>query len=141
MALDGLIPAAFARVSPQSQVPLFGTWFVGIASAAIAGLLPIDLLGELVSIGTLLAFAIVCAGVLVLRHVEPAWPRAFRAPAVWSVSLLGIASCLYMMVSLPLATWLRLILWLAIGAAIYLGYGRKRSLLSQQSQFPGQPAE
>jgi APA family basic amino acid/polyamine antiporter len=140
MSLDGLIPPAFGRISRQSQVPVFGTCFVGAASAVVAGLLPIGLLGELVSIGTLLAFAIVCAGVVVLRKAEPHWPRGFRAPALWPVALLGIGSCLYMMISLPIGTWVRLIVWLSIGGAIYFGYGRKRSMLAGAEPAP-RPAE
>jgi len=130
MALDGLIPPAFSKLSEARRVPVFGTWFVTVCAAAVAGILPIDLLGQLVSIGTLFAFAIVCAGVLVLRRAAPDRPRAFRAPAVWPVALTGIAACTYMMVSLPQGTWVRLIVWLAIGAAVYGCYGRKRSKLA-----------
>ena len=94
---------------------------------AFAGLLPIGLLGELVSIGTLLAFAIVCAGVLVLRYTEPERPRPFRTPLVPLVPILGILACVYLMAGLPVDTWVRLIIWMAIGLAIYFLYGRRHS--------------
>jgi APA family basic amino acid/polyamine antiporter len=100
---------------------------------AMAGLLPIGLLGELVSIGTLLAFAIVCAGVLVLRYTDPARPRPFRTPGVPVVPFLGIVACVYLMIQLPKDTWARLIVWMAIGLAIYFLYGRKHSKVGQQT--------
>src|SRR5260221_378061 len=92
------------------------------ACAAMAGLLPLDILGELVSIGTLAAFVIVCAGVMVLRVRAPGAPRPFRTPLVWITAPLGIAMCLFMMVFLPLDTWLRLAAWTVIGLAIYYLY-------------------
>jgi APA family basic amino acid/polyamine antiporter len=98
-----------------------------------AGLLPIGLLGELVSIGTLLAFAIVCAGVLVLRYTDPERPRPFRAPWVPFVPLAGIATCLYLMAGLPLDTWARLLVWMALGLVLYFGYGRRHAKLAASS--------
>ena len=95
-----------------------------------AGLLPIGLLGELVSIGTLLAFAIVCGGVLVLRYTDPNIPRPFRTPLVPLVPILGVGFCVYLMSGLPIDTWARLIVWMAIGIAIYFFYGRKHSKLN-----------
>ena len=97
-----------------------------------AGLLPIGLLGELVSIGTLLAFVIVCAGVLVLRYSDPDIPRPFRTPLVPLVPGLGILSCAYLMYGLPLDTWARLIIWMVIGLVIYFLYGRFHSKLAKQ---------
>jgi APA family basic amino acid/polyamine antiporter len=94
---------------------------------AFAGLLPIGLLGELVSIGTLLAFAIVCAGVLVLRYTDPDRPRPFRTPLVPVVPILGIAACFYLMLGLPKDTWARLFIWMALGLLIYFLYGRRHS--------------
>lgn len=99
---------------------------------AIAGLFPIGLLGELVSIGTLLAFVIVCAGIIVLRYAQPDLPRPFRTPFVPLVPLLGIAICGYMMYGLPLDTWLRLLIWMALGLAIYFLYGMRHSALAKR---------
>lgn len=134
MALDGMIPRAFSKLHPRHATPSRGTWYTGIAAAAIAGFVPIDVLGELVSIGTLLAFAIVCLGVLVLRRREPDLPRGFRTPAVGPVAVLGIASCGYLMISLPPGTWIRLALWLAVGLAIYFCYGYRHSRLRAASR-------
>jgi APA family basic amino acid/polyamine antiporter len=129
MSRDGLIPSIFSRISPHTHTPVFGTWLVGLVAAAISGLLPIDILGELVSIGTLLAFVIVTIGVLVLRVRHPQWTRPFRVQAVWLVGPMAIGSCLYMMFSLPGTTWLRLVVWLAIGALVYIFYSRTHSVL------------
>jgi APA family basic amino acid/polyamine antiporter len=136
MSRDGLIPPIFSRISPQTHTPVFGTWLVGLAAAAISGLLPIDILGELVSIGTLSAFVIVTIGVLVLRVRHPQWIRPFRVQAVWLVGSMAIMSCLYMMFSLPATTWLRLVIWLAIGAVIYVFYGRKHSVVGCMTAEP-----
>jgi APA family basic amino acid/polyamine antiporter len=122
MSRDGLIPPAFAAIHPRFATPWKGTIITGIACALMAGLLPLDILGELVSIGTLAAFVIICAGVLVLRVRAPDAHRPFRTPLVWITAPLGIAMCLFMMVFLPLDTWLRLAAWTAIGLAIYYLY-------------------
>jgi basic amino acid/polyamine antiporter, APA family len=129
MSRDGLIPRAFSIVSETTGVPVFNTFFVGATAAIIAALLPIDILGELVSIGTLLAFAIVCLGVLVLRTTAPEAPRQFRVRFVWPVSLLGFFMCLYMMVSLPVDTWIRFVVWLILGMIVYTFYGHSSSVL------------
>jgi len=125
MASDGLLPRQFAIVHPCHRTPQWGTLVVGAACALIAGVLPLEVLGELVSIGTLLAFSIVCLCVLVLRFRAPGRPRPFRAPAVAAVAPLGILICVYLMVNLPLDTWLRLIVWMAVGFGIYAAYGRQ----------------
>lgn len=122
MSRDGLIPPAFADIHPRFATPWKGTIITGIACALMGGLLPLDILGELVSIGTLAAFVIVCAGVMVLRVRMPQAPRPFRTPLVWITAPLGIAMCLFMMVFLPLDTWARLAGWTAIGLAIYYLY-------------------
>ncbi len=130
MAKDGLLPPMFSAVHPKFKTPWLATIMTGAVAMLCAGLLPIGLLGELVSIGTLLAFAIVCGGVLVLRYTDPDIPRPFRTPLVPLVPLLGVGSCLYLMQALPIDTWARLIVWMMIGIAIYFGYGRRHSKLN-----------
>jgi APA family basic amino acid/polyamine antiporter len=127
MSKDGLLPPVFSRVHPKFRTPHIASLLTGVAAMAFAGLLPIGLLGELVSIGTLLAFAIVCAGVLVLRYTDPTRPRPFRTPLSPFVPIAGILSCVYLMLGLPVATWARLVIWMAIGLAIYFLYGRRHS--------------
>ena len=106
--------------------------FTGIAVGFATGLLPLQLLGQLVNIGTLLAFVLVCAGVLVLRKTRPDLDRPFRTPWVPFVPIMGIICCLGLMATLPADTWLRLIVWLLIGFAIYFGYGAKHSMLQRE---------
>ncbi|GEP06833.1 amino acid permease [Methylobacterium oxalidis] len=127
MARDGLLPAAFGRVSAGTRTPVLSQGLTGAATAAVAALVPIEVLGELVSIGTLLAFTLVCACVLLLRRREPERARPFRVPAAPLVAGLGILACLALMAGLPADTWLRLGLWLALGLAIYAAYGRARA--------------
>jgi APA family basic amino acid/polyamine antiporter len=133
MGKDGLIPPIFARLNPKTRTPVFALWVVGCGSALVAAVVPIQLLGELVSIGTLMAFAIVCIGVLVLRKTHPDTPRAFRTPFVWPVALLGVGTCVGLMALLPPPTWIRLAVWLAIGLVIYFGYGARRSVLARKT--------
>jgi APA family basic amino acid/polyamine antiporter len=106
----------------------------------LAGLVPLSILGELVSIGTLLAFAIVCAGILILRVARPNYHRPFKTPAVWIVAPLGMAMCIFMMAFLPLDTWLRLLVWTLIGLVIYFTYG-SRNAKPPQFVLSKQPAE
>jgi APA family basic amino acid/polyamine antiporter len=127
MSKDGLLPPIFSAVHPKFRTPWLASAVTGALAMAFAGLLPIGLLGELVSIGTLLAFAIVCAGVLVLRYTDPERPRPFRTPLVPIVPILGILACFYLMLGLPVDTWARLIIWMALGLAIYFLYGRRHS--------------
>jgi len=131
MAKDGLLPAAFAKIHPIHGTPHVTTWITGVACAVISGLFPLNLLGELISIGTLLAFALVCAGVLVLRRTQPGLPRPFRTPWVPLVPVLGILICVLQMFSLPNITWLNLAIWLALGFAVFFGYSRKHSKLAR----------
>jgi len=129
MARDGLLPAAFARVHPRFKTPYIPTILTGCTAIAVSGLFPINILGELVSIGTLLAFVIVCVGVLVLRYRNPEIPRVFRTPWVPFVPIAGALVTMLQMVFLPLDTWIRLFVWMAIGIVIYFFYSRKHSRL------------
>ncbi len=133
MSRDGLLPQFFAQVHPRFRTPHITITVTGFVAAFLAGVLPIDIVGELVSIGTLLAFVIVCAGVIVLRRTQPEAHRPFRCPGVPAVPILGILTCFSQMVSLPLDTWIRLVVWMAIGMAIYFAYSRHHSRLQQEA--------
>jgi basic amino acid/polyamine antiporter, APA family len=129
MARDGLIGKAFATVHPRFKTPSFGTVVTAICSALIGGLFPVNILGEIVSIGTLAAFVTVCIGVLILRVTRPDLPRPFKTPAPFVTCILGAIICAAMMLSLGIETWLRLIVWTIIGAFIYIFYGYRHSRL------------
>ena len=127
MSKDGLLPPVFSAVHPRFRTPWLATILTGSIAMLVAGLFPIGLLGELVSIGTLLAFAIVCLGVFVLRFTDPEIQRPFRTPVFWIVCPLGVFFCVWLMYGLPPDTWARLIVWMAIGLTIYFTYGRRHS--------------
>ncbi len=127
MSRDGLLPEWAGAVHPRFRTPWISTLLVGGFVAVFAALIPIDILGELVSIGTLLAFVIVCFGVWILRKRRPELHRPFKTPLVPLVPILGILVSLGLMASLPLDTWIRLIVWLAVGMVIYFTYGRHHS--------------
>ena len=129
MSKDGLLPKIFSEVHPRFRTPYKSNVLLAALISAFAGLVPIQVVGEMTSIGTLLAFVMVCLGVLIMRKQQPDAPRAFRTPWVPVVPIMGILTCLLMMVSLPWDTWLRLIVWLAAGLVIYYAYGKKRSKL------------
>jgi len=140
MSKDGLLPPVFSRLHPRFNTPLQSSLLLGLFIALFAGFVPMAVVGEMTSIGTLLAFVMVCLGVLIMRRTNPDAPRPFRAPWVPVVPILGIVVCLVMMVSLPWETWLRLLAWLALGLAIYYGYGKKHSKLrlAQAAQAGGE---
>ncbi|MCI0684446.1 MAG: amino acid permease [Gemmataceae bacterium] len=133
MARDGLIPKGFfADVHPSFRTPWKSTILVGVFVAALTGFLPIDALLHLTNIGTLFAFVIVCAAVLIMRRTDPGAERPFRCPFVPLVPLLGIGMCLLLMLSLPPENWYRLLGWLALGLLIYVLYSRKHSILGKE---------
>ena len=129
MSRDGLLPPLFGKVHQRFKTPYISTIITGVVAAAVAGAFPIGLLGELVSIGTLLAFVIVCAGILVLRYVQPELHRPFKTPFVPFVPIGGILVCGWLMWNLPRDTWLRLLIWMGIGLVLYFTYGRRHSKL------------
>lgn len=129
MADDGLLPAAMSRCHPRFKTPHVATAVTGIGAAIIAGLFPLDVLADLISIGILLAFAVVCIGVLIMRHTRPDAHRPFRVPWAPFTCVLGAIVCLGMTLALSNATWIRLVVWTALGAAIYALYGYKHSRL------------
>ena len=127
MSRDGLLPPWASKIHPRFRTPWVSSIIIGLFVAIFAGLIPISVLGQLVAIGTLLAFIIVCAGVWMLRVKRPDLPRPFKTPLVPLVPIMGILISLLLMVSLPPDTWIRLVVWLLIGFVIYFGYGRKHS--------------
>jgi APA family basic amino acid/polyamine antiporter len=133
MARDGLVPKnIFASVHPTFKTPWISTILIGFFVALLTGFLPIDALLHLTNIGTLFAFVIVCAAVLIMRQTNPQAKRPFRCPFVPVVPILGIVSCLMLMLSLPAANWWRLFAWLGIGLVIYFGYGMRHSVLGKE---------
>jgi basic amino acid/polyamine antiporter, APA family len=136
MSRDHLLPPRLAKVHPRFGTPSLITGIVAAAAATLAGFVPLSALSELVSIGTLFAFVVVCVGVLVLRRTRPDLPRAFRTPGVPVVPVLGVVACVWLMVNLPLETWLRFLVWMVIGIVIYLAYGRRHSRLAPDVDLP-----
>ncbi len=132
MSRDGLLPKVFSQLHPRFATPHKSNIVLCVFISLFAGLVPISVVGEMTSIGTLLAFVMVCLGVLILRKKQPDVPRAFKTPFVPVVPVLGIVTCLLMMFSLPADTWLRLLIWLAIGFVLYFSYGKKNSKLRQE---------
>jgi APA family basic amino acid/polyamine antiporter len=138
MARDGLLPPSFfGSVHPKFRTPYKSTILTGIFCATLAAFLPIDILLELVNIGTLLAFVIVCAAVLIMRKTHPEAERPFRVPLYPITPILGIITCSVLMFSLPAYNWLRLAIWLGIGFLIYFGYSKRHSLMKKYLEQGG----
>jgi len=143
MAVAGDLPASFARIHPLKRTPTVAIAWTGIGAALVAGVLPIELLGELISMGTLVAYASVCVGVLVLRRIRPDVIRPFRVPLCPWAPLIALASCLILIISLPRLTWLNMAVWLAIGMLLFFvltGVAGKRNLGQGESGAPAASA-
>jgi len=134
MSRDGLLPRALSRVHPRFGTPYRITLIVGVVVAVLAGLIPLAELAELVNIGTLFAFALVSIGVVVLRRTRPDLPRSFRLPLMPLIPVLSLVACLVLMFFLSVETWLRFLLWMALGLIVYFVYGRRRSRLNVPSR-------
>jgi APA family basic amino acid/polyamine antiporter len=132
MTRDGLLPPLFGTVNKKTRTPIWGTVITGAGAAVFGGLFPIKILGELVSMGTLLAFGLICAGVLYLRISQPGLERRFKTPLVWVTAPLGVLGCAYLIYKLPIETWPRLIIWMIIGLAVYFGYAYWHSRLHEK---------
>ncbi|MGC8821917.1 MAG: amino acid permease [Desulfurella sp.] len=134
MSRDGLLPAFFSKLHPKHKTPYLSTWFVGIITSILAGFLPIDVLAELVNIGTLFAFLLVSLSVIILRYTRPELNRKFKCPWVPFIPIMAILFSGYLMISLPIETWIRFIVWFIIGFIIYFTYSRYNSRLAKLQQ-------
>jgi APA family basic amino acid/polyamine antiporter len=139
MARDGLLPPVFARIHPKYHTPHINTVITGVGIAALAAVFPLDVLGDLVSMGTLIAFVAVCAGVLILRKTRPDLPRTFRVPWAPVTCVLGVLSCLALLYWENWYQWLLLGIWTVVGMAIYFGYGRRHSHLRREQSLASKP--
>ncbi len=129
MSRDGLLPAKLSAVHPVHATPFFATWTVGIVFAMIAAFVPLNVLAELINIGTLSAFTLISIAVLVLRRTRPDLHRAFRCPGVPVVPLLSVGFCLFLMAHLQALTWIAFLIWLGIGLSVYFLYARRNAVL------------
>jgi APA family basic amino acid/polyamine antiporter len=132
MSRDGLLPKPFSHVSKKHGTPELCTIITGVVTAVMAGLLPLDVIMDLCNIGTLFAFILVSIGVVVLRKTMPNFERKFKCPGVPYTPILTVVFCIYLMISLPIVTWIRFAIWLAIGLGIYFIYGMKHSTLNKE---------
>jgi APA family basic amino acid/polyamine antiporter len=131
---DGLLPRWFAQTHPTRHVPHRPTWIVGVVSALIAGLMPIEEAAELTNIGILLAFVVVCAAVVVLRYRQPDLPRSYRCPGMPVVPAIGVVFSIWLVTFLDPVTWLRFAVWFVIGCVVYALYGYRKSNLSPRKE-------
>jgi APA family basic amino acid/polyamine antiporter len=138
MSRDGLLPKVFQRVHPSFRTPHVSTMLTGTIVAIAAGVTPIRVLSVLVSMGTLLAFVLVCFGVLILRKTAPDIPRPFKTPGLPAVPILGALFCILQMIALPGTTWERLLVWLALGMIVYFAYGRRNAERTRAARSPAQ---
>ncbi len=129
MAKDGLLPPVFTRIHPEYRTPHINTVITGIGIAVLAAVFPLDVLGELTSMGTLIAFAAVCAGVLILRRTQPDLPRPFRIPFAWGICVAGIFCCLALLSTMTAHNWMLMVVWTAFGFLVYFLYGYRHSKL------------
>lgn len=134
MCRDNLLPRGLAKVHPKYRTPYLITIMMGVVVAALAGLVPLSTIAELVNIGTLFAFVVVSIAVVILRRTRPDLPRSFHTPLVPLVPILSVLACLYLMLNLPVETWLRFVAWMLLGIVIYFGYGYRHSRLSEHSR-------
>lgn len=134
MCRDGLLPRRLARVHPRTGTPALLTGIVGLVAAAMAGFISLSALAELVNIGTLFAFVVVSAGVIILRRTRPDLRRAFRTPLVPVLPILSVLACLYLMLNLPIETWLRFLIWMVVGILLYFGYGYRHSRVARAGE-------
>jgi basic amino acid/polyamine antiporter, APA family len=130
MSKDGLLPAIVGKIHPRFHTPYITTIITGLIVMTAAGLIPLSIAGELTSIGTLFAFAVVSGGVLYLRITQPDIERPFKAPAIWFTAPMGVITAVLLMMTLPLDTWIRLVVWMVIGLVIYFLYGAHHSVLA-----------
>ncbi|MEU0567724.1 amino acid permease [Nonomuraea sp. NPDC005983] len=137
MCRDGLLPRPMAKVHPRFGTPARLTVIIGVVSALLSGFISLSELAELVNIGTLFAFVVVSAGVIVLRRTRPDLPRAFRTPFVPVLPILSVLACLYLMLNLPIETWLRFLVWMVVGAAVYFAYGYRHSRAARTDSSAG----
>jgi APA family basic amino acid/polyamine antiporter len=133
MSRDGLLSPWFAKIHPKYRTPHVTTILTGVFVAFFSAIANIDVIIELTNIGTLFAFVLVCIGILILRKRDPGRPRKFRVPFVPVTPLLGIGMCVFLMVGLPRATWIRFLLWLVAGLVLYFVYGMRRSRLAKEA--------
>jgi APA family basic amino acid/polyamine antiporter len=134
MSKDGLLPKVFSEVHPKYRTPYKSNLMFMLFVSLFAAFVPVTVVGEMTSIGTLFAFVLVCIGVIIMRRTLPDVTRSFKTPLVPLIPALGVATCLYMMASLPFDTWLRLIIWMGLGVAIYFVYSRKHSVLNKKAR-------